>query len=148
MTASWENIAAVLEAETVSDAELAERLDCGPDLVARVRASLGQPAFPAPPSATASSEEQRFRELAVEGIDGHVRWSGRTTREGVPLVDHFVTAARVAFRLHHGREPEGQVRGTCLVNHCLAGEHLADRVIRERRREQARADREALDDLV
>ncbi|MER6976013.1 hypothetical protein [Streptomyces carpinensis] len=128
MSPSWEGVAAVLQAETVSDLELAERLGCRPAFVARVRDSLGLPAYPAPPR---PSPEERFQELARVTKDGHVTWTGRTTRDGVPLVDHFVTAARVAFRLHHGREPEGQVRGTCRVNHCLAGEHLADRVMRE-----------------
>ncbi|MFB7115181.1 hypothetical protein [Streptomyces sp. NPDC056291] len=146
MTASWETIAAAVRAEDVSDLELAGRLGCKPYLVARVRRDLGQPAFPAPAfPATARpariTDEARFEENAVVIAGGHVTWRGRSTIHGVPIVDPFVTAARVAFRMYHGREPEGQVRTTCEVKHCLAGGHLADRVMRE----QARGDRRALD---
>ncbi|MFJ6561997.1 hypothetical protein ACIQMV_19475 [Streptomyces sp. NPDC091412] len=146
MTASWERIAAALGAGRLSDLELAGQLGCKPCVVARVRHELGQPAFPAPecPAPTRSARmaaEECFEENAVVIAGGHVTWRGRTTIHGVPIVDPFVTAARVAFRAHHGREPEGQVRTTCEVKHCLAGGHLADRVMRE----LARGDRRALD---
>ncbi|MFB7574633.1 hypothetical protein [Streptomyces sp. NPDC056165] len=141
MTASWETIAAAVGAEDLSDLELAGRLGCKPYLVARVRRELGQPAFPATARPARMTDEERFEENAVVIAGGHVTWRGRSTIHGVPIVDPFVTAARVAFRAHHGREPEGQVRTTCEVKHCLAGGHLADRVMRE----QARGDRRALD---
>jgi hypothetical protein len=41
------------------------------------------------------------------------------------------TAYRLSFRWHYGREPEGNVRPTCDYPCCVAGGHLADRVIRE-----------------
>jgi hypothetical protein len=62
---------------------------------------------------------------------GHRRWNGRRTRDGVPLVDHFTTAARVVLRMTHGREPEGQVRVGCAIKHCVEGSHLVDRIMRE-----------------
>ncbi|MFB6963469.1 hypothetical protein ACFCYB_42680 [Streptomyces sp. NPDC056309] len=141
MTASWETIAAALRAEAVSDLELAGRLGCGPHLVARVRADLRMPAFPSPAYPPRMTDEELFEQNAVVIAGGHVGWRGRTTIHGVPVLDPFTTAARVAFRMHYGREPEGQVRTTCEVKHCLAGGHLADRVMRE----QARGDRRALD---
>ncbi|MGJ3559006.1 hypothetical protein ACR6C2_08505 [Streptomyces sp. INA 01156] len=41
-----------------------------------------------------------------------------------------MTAYRLAFRLHHGREPEGRMVGTCRIKRCVAGAHLEDNVLR------------------
>ncbi|MFE6551656.1 hypothetical protein ACFVHS_25095 [Streptomyces sp. NPDC057746] len=145
MTASWEGIARALLDAPVSDVELADRLGCKPQLVAQVRADLGQPALPVPAPSAPLTVDERFELLAVVVAGGHVKWRGRTTKDGVPIIDPWTTAQRVAFRRTYGREPEGQVRGWCPVNHCLEGLHLTDRRMREQAREQAKADTEALD---
>ncbi|MGJ3559008.1 hypothetical protein ACR6C2_08515 [Streptomyces sp. INA 01156] len=49
----------------------------------------------------------------------------------MPLIDNVTTACRVAFRMVHGREPEGQVRVSCVMKHCVEGSHLTDRLMRE-----------------
>jgi hypothetical protein len=67
--------------------------------------------------------------VPVEG--GHRRWTGDVTRDGVPILDRRTTVARFVFRLTYGREPEGQVRTTCERKHCVAGEHLRDRLMRD-----------------
>ncbi|MGW6391125.1 hypothetical protein ACWFR1_11610 [Streptomyces sp. NPDC055103] len=84
--------------------------------------------------APAASWEDAFdeRTVAVEG--GHLHWSGATGHRGTPVVawrGQVETAYRLAFRWHHGREPEGNVRPSCDYPCCVAGGHLADRVIRE-----------------
>ncbi|WNI20323.1 hypothetical protein [Actinacidiphila sp. ITFR-21] len=83
---------------------------------------------------SAASWEDAFAQhtVAVEG--GHLHWTGATTGRGTPVVAYggqVETGYRLAFRWHHGREPEGYVRPTCTYSRCLAGGHLADRVIRD-----------------
>ncbi|MEW2568415.1 hypothetical protein [Streptomyces sp. NPDC047070] len=140
MSASWEGIAHVLERETVSDAELALRLGCAPEFVGRVRTGLKLPAFSAapftPPDVPEMSQELlRFEEMSVVIHDGHRHWLDRRTEDGVPLFSARLTAGRVAFRLHYGRDPEGQVRAECEYPHCVEGLHLSDRPMRARDRE-------------
>lgn len=143
MKPSWEGIARVLEEETISDAELAYRLGCKKAFVARVRADLGQPPRPLPPIDSTLTIEQRFYKLAALRPGGHRAWLGRKTRDGVPLYDHFLTAARVAFRLTHGREPVGQVRVACLMKHCVEGFHLTDKTMRDAAEQPSRDHAEA-----
>jgi hypothetical protein len=131
MRATWENIARVLACETVSDAELAYRLGCRRGLVARVRSSLGQDPMPLPVMAGKLTAETRLMIGAVLTSGGHRRWVGRRTRDGVPLIDAHTTALRVAFRMTYGRDPEGQVRASCVMKHCVEGTHLKDRLMRE-----------------
>ncbi|MDQ1018804.1 hypothetical protein [Streptomyces afghaniensis] len=131
MRASWENIARVLRGEVVSDVELAYRLGCRRGLVAQVRADLQLAPMPLPVGMDRMTPELVVMMNALFMPGGHRRWNGRRTRDGVPLVDHFTTAARVVFRMTHGREPEGQVRVGCAIKHCVEGSHLVDRVMRE-----------------
>jgi hypothetical protein len=140
MRPSWENIARILQREAaVSDVELAYRLGCRRGLVAQVRAELGLAPMPLPADMERMTPELVVMMNSLLTAGGHRRWKGRCTREGVPLVDHFTTAARVVFRMTHGREPEGQVRVSCAIKHCVAGEHLTDRVMREDLRALERA---------
>ncbi|MFF5968163.1 hypothetical protein ACFY64_31470 [Streptomyces collinus] len=62
---------------------------------------------------------------------GHRRWLGRHSRQGVPLTGRTESVYRLSFRLTYDREPDGYVRGTCTLKHCVAGEHLADRIMRQ-----------------
>ncbi|MFJ5038018.1 hypothetical protein [Streptomyces parvulus] len=132
MKPSWENIERVLAGGRVSDAELAYRLGCKRDLVARVRASLGQPPMPLPP-VDALTPELRVMISAALTSGGHRYWTGRCSSDGVPILDAHTTVGRVAFRLAHGREPEGIVRVGCTKKHCCEGSHLTDKVIRDAR---------------
>ncbi|MGW2951600.1 hypothetical protein [Streptomyces eurythermus] len=141
MTPSWDSIARALKAreEPVSDIELAYQLDCKRGLVARARADLGMAPMPLPAGLEQPTPELTVMMMAVLTSGGHRRWVGRRTKDGVPLVDHFTTAARVVFRMEHSREPEGQVRGSCAIKHCVARGHLTDRRMREEAREDLRA---------
>ncbi|MFI2434739.1 hypothetical protein [Streptomyces sp. NPDC018693] len=131
MNCSHENIRRLLEAETISDVELAYRLGCRRGIVAQTRAGMGLPPMPLPADLDHMTPELVVMMNALLTSGGHRRWNGRRTRDGVPLVDHFTTAARVVFRMTHGREPEGQVRVGCAIKHCVEGSHLVDRVMRE-----------------
>jgi len=130
MRPSFENIVRILEQHEVSDAELAYRLGCKRDLVARARSSLGQAPMPLPPM-DVLTPETRVMISAVLTAGGHRRWIGRRSSDGVPLLDAHTTVGRVAFRMAHGREPEGIVRVSCPIKHCCEGSHLTDRLMRQ-----------------
>lgn len=88
---------------------------------------------PGRPRAHASAEDV-YRLHAVPTAQGHVRWTGPTTSyHRTPVVNHGTSesAYRIAFRLHHGRGPEGIVRVVCGTKHCVAGAHLEDAVMRK-----------------
>ncbi|MYS44081.1 hypothetical protein GTY23_23180 [Streptomyces sp. SID5998] len=109
--------------------------------VRRAREALGLPA-------PRRGKRSRYPSLAAvlrgnsEFLDdGHVRWTGyRDSRSNTPLVLHGgqrIPAPRAAFQLHYGREPVGKSLPICGMRGCIAGEHLADRLIRDA---NARAD--------
>ncbi len=87
------------------------------------------------PQVRHDTPEAKLAALAQPAEDGHLTWPGPVTCRGLPLLTlggrHF-TAARVAFRVHYGREPIGQVLPACGLRTCLAGDHLDDRPARER----------------
>lgn len=138
--ASWESVAHVLEREEVCDVDLAARLGCAPGFVARVRSDLKMPAFPIPMPDTRLArpvlerDREQFEMQSIVTADGHREWLGRRTEDGIPLFSSGVTAYRVAFRLEHGEEPEGNVRVECVLSTCVEGLHLSDRIMRERAR--------------
>ncbi|QKW07004.1 hypothetical protein HUT18_11915 [Streptomyces sp. NA04227] len=99
-----------------------------------------QPGAPATPVHTPTprkryaSLEEMFADRTIEVEGGHLHWTGATGARGTPVVAHQCqvdTAYRLSFRWHHGRAPEGNVRPTCGYPCCVAGGHLADRVMRE-----------------
>ncbi|MFE0766123.1 hypothetical protein [Streptomyces smyrnaeus] len=72
------------------------------------------------------------RTVAVDG--GHLHWTGATGARGTPVLamnSQVETAYRLAFRWHHGRAPEGNVRPGCSYPSCVAGAHLRDRAMRD-----------------
>ncbi|SDL33534.1 hypothetical protein [Streptomyces indicus] len=89
------------------------------------------------PLKPARSWEEAFRRYAQPVDGGHLVWGG-TRANGTPVVSWrgtTVTAARLALRLHTGREPEGRVTRACDVPLCVAGPCLQDRPMRERTNE-------------
>jgi hypothetical protein len=137
---SYEGIARALaagDARELSDRDLADRFNVDEAMVARVRAEQGLPAF---------SVGRRVRREVIEAAylahvedvgDGHQRWTGTTTRDGVPMVTSRFgqqSAHRVGFQMATGRPPVGNVRVTCDYPHCVARGHQADRRLREERR--------------
>ncbi|WP_371624084.1 hypothetical protein OG245_15340 [Streptomyces sp. NBC_01116] len=75
----------------------------------------------------------------TEPVDGgHLRWTGHHAH-GVPRLGRqgkHPSAYRVAFRLHHGREPIGHAKPGCGYAQCVAPAHLEDRPMREQLRSQ------------
>lgn len=78
-----------------------------------------------PPPATL---EEAFTRRTDRTSDGHVIWYGAPQMK---FGGGKHNPLRVAFRLSHGRDPEGPVRRMCDGRLCFAGEHLSDAVIRD-----------------
>ncbi|MEV6833551.1 helix-turn-helix domain-containing protein [Streptomyces sp. NPDC051133] len=130
--------------EGVPEIRIARQLGVAPATVRRAREALGLPRPRRGRRDSYSSLEEAFRAHVERMGEGHLRWTGYVdARRNVPYVCHRqqrVTAARVAFRLHHGRTPEGPVWPSCDMEHCVAGAHLEDRRIREANRRADAAD--------
>ncbi|MFD4315067.1 hypothetical protein [Streptomyces sp. NPDC058548] len=108
--------------------EIADALDAAGDSLPAAPGSGPTPRL------LASSWEDAFAAYTVALTGGHLHWTGATGQRGTPVVawrSRVETAYRLAFRWHHKREPVGNVRPSCDYPRCVAGEHLADRVIRE-----------------
>lgn len=79
--------------------------------------------------------EEAYALYAQPEPDGHVIWTGpRAGRALMLLADgRRYNARAVAFRKHHGRDPQGRlsrIGQTCTDNRCIAGAHHADALIR------------------
>lgn len=83
------------------------------------------------------SPEEALRQLSREVDGGHVLWTGPAARggPGLPWRGTTLSPARIAFRLHHGRAPQGNVTVACSVPQCIAGPCLQDRVLRKKTEE-------------
>ncbi|MCZ0996375.1 Trp family transcriptional regulator [Streptomyces noursei] len=78
--------------------------------------------------------EQTLAHYSQPAPDGHTTWTGPTDSAGKPTIwnrHKALSAWRIAFHLHHGREPEGRVTVACDQPHCITGAHLTDRRIRQ-----------------
>ncbi|MEU6595047.1 hypothetical protein ABZ923_38620 [Streptomyces sp. NPDC046881] len=126
----WESIARALKTAggPVSNEAVSRRLGCARRSVAQVRLDLGLRPYRIEHRGGWTLAD--FEEMSVELRGGHRRWRGRHNTHGVPMAGQHLTAYRLSFRLHHGREPVGKVTGTCRLNRCVAGGHLADSVLR------------------
>lgn len=75
-----------------------------------------------------------YHAYAVFTDNGHAHWTGPTASNHTPKVvvdgEKPDTAYRVAFRLHHGRHPDGPVHPICGTPRCVAGAHLMDTPLR------------------
>jgi hypothetical protein len=98
------------------------------------------PSIPRPVRQRAASLHEAFTRHAEPVADGHVRWTGSTSHTTPTLwfAGTTYSAYKVAFRIHHGREPESTVTSGCDVPHCVAGAHVEDRPMRERRQQEER----------
>jgi len=125
---TWEPIARALKTDDIGNAGIAAVLGVDAGTVRAVRGDLGLPVF-----------RHRFKAWTLEEFEqaapliqgGHRLWKGRFGPGNVPMANRDVTAYRLAFRLHHGREPVGKVMGRCTRKKCVEGSHLTDRLMRE-----------------
>ncbi|MEW2068460.1 hypothetical protein [Streptomyces sp. NPDC007346] len=134
---SAEEIAAALDDVGLSNVAVARDLGCGAERVRRVRAAAGIPPYRRGRRRSYESWPEAFvaRTVAVDG--GHVEWLGPVSRTGTPLLRlgaETQTAYRYVFRVHHGRDPEGNAAPGCDFPGCVAGAHLEDWLLREQRR--------------
>ncbi|MCX4609493.1 hypothetical protein [Streptomyces mirabilis] len=127
----WERIARLLKDGPISNGEVSRRLGEDRRAVAGVRADLGLPEYVQPAAKQWTRED--FEAMSIPLRGAHRRWRGRVQRDGTPVADGKLTAYRLAFRLHHDREPVGRVLGTCRMKRCVAGAHLEDDVLRAAR---------------
>lgn len=124
-----------------SDRAIARQLSVdAKQTVAPARAFLGLPKAKSGRKPAATPEDLFWRR--VQPVDGgHILWTGHrqpAADGGCPVFRHggrLWTAYRVAFKIRHGREPEGKVTPTCARYGCVAPNHTQDRRIRERTKE-------------
>ncbi|MEU0207401.1 hypothetical protein [Streptomyces canus] len=132
--ATRETIAALLR-EGLPNIRVARQVGVAPATVQRIRDDLGLPAARPGRRNTYASLEEAFRANTQRTDDGHLRWTGythpKTGSQYVCFRQERLTAAKVAFTLHLGREPEGRVWPGCGMNGCVEGAHLADRLMRQ-----------------
>lgn len=124
--------------EGLSNTAIARELRCDRHAVAPIRKALGLPDVPRQPLTL----EQKWETFTRPLTDGHVEWTGEHRRpSGTPVVryrEETHTAARVAFRIRHGREASGYTYADCGLKHCVAPGHVEDEPMRTRTREQLR----------
>lgn len=90
-----------------------------------------------------SSIDEIFTRHARHAPDGHTTWAGPRSGRGRSSFDLLAEGGRhnaraVAFRKHHGRDPQGHLRRTCDIEDCIAGAHLTDALIRAKNRRTPR----------
>ncbi|MEZ7004981.1 hypothetical protein [Streptomyces sp. AD55] len=133
---SYEAVARALrqgDARELSDLALAAEHGCRPALVARVRRDLALPSYRRGKRSSATIREV-FLERSRPVAGGHREWLAQTAASGTPVLSCrgvHVTVGRVAFTMATGREPEGQVRPTCVFPHCVEPGCQADRPMRQ-----------------
>ncbi|MDN3244106.1 hypothetical protein [Streptomyces sp. ZSW22] len=141
-TVPREEIAALLGAGDLTESAIAEQTGVSRPTVASVRKTLGLPAPGKGKAPEYATVEDAFRAHAVPATGGHTEWTGVRTGANAPMVRYrsdSLSAYRVAFRLHHGRDPEGVVYPTCGQPGCVAGAHLADTPMRQTAARAAKA---------
>ena len=124
-----------LLAEGLPDKRIAQILHTGPMRVRRIRRELELPRY----ERTFTTIEQAWTDRTRPTDDGHLAWSGFWRESVHPVFKHQGTehsARRVAFRLTHGREPEGHVMAGCGWPPCVKPEHVEDQPMRDQLRSQ------------
>lgn len=113
------------------DRTIARQLAVSIGSVERARALLKLPAGRPGPKAT-SSPADLFWRRAQPTDDGHLLWPVYTPRNGAVIkhggLRHSVH--RTAFRIGHGREPEGRVTTGCDREGCVHPRHVEDQAMR------------------
>lgn len=127
----------------MNDTAVATRLGCSRPTVRKVRVRNNLPAVMRGSKPKHFSFEDAYRAHAKPGADGHMTWTGGYA-DVTPAVSHrhrTRSAYKIAFRLHHGRDPQGLVKPGCTQRGCVAGAHLTDAMMRRTARETAAAAR-------
>lgn len=126
-----------LLADQSTDA-IARQLRVDRAAVRRIRVAVGIP-YIRPEQARTLEEKWATHTKTVDG--GHLEWTGEHATTGTPVVSYkekHYSAAAVAFRIKHGRDPDGYAIADCGLKHCVAPDHVEDEAGRRRNREQLR----------
>ncbi|WP_158835099.1 hypothetical protein [Streptomyces sp. NRRL S-350] len=94
--------------------------------VGRIRRELGLPDVPRQPLTV----EQKWRQRTRKVSGGHLEWTGERTAAGSkPVMRHSgkaYSATRVAYRIAHGKDPEGYAKPGCGMPNCVEPTHQLD----------------------
>ncbi|WP_181800287.1 hypothetical protein [Streptomyces ipomoeae] len=83
---------------------------------------------------TVRTPEETLTHYSHPAADGHTHWTGPLSGRTKPQIWYqcrSLSGLRVAFRAHHGREPDGRVLRGCDDPQCITGAHLTDHTIRQ-----------------
>jgi DNA-binding CsgD family transcriptional regulator len=133
----------LLQSGSMTETAIAAKLGISRPTVHKIRAEYGLPAPLRGSTPKHASVEDAYRAHAIPTTDGHTRWTG-SWQNVTPIVQHrhsTRSAYKIAFRLHHGRDPQGLVKPGCDHSGCVAGAHLTDTAMRRATREAAAAAR-------
>ncbi|MFJ9846321.1 hypothetical protein ACIRYZ_38955 [Kitasatospora sp. NPDC101155] len=118
----------------LSNSAIARQLHVDKHDVATLRTEMGLPNVPAQPLTV----EQKWRQRVRPAVGGHLEWTGeRATGSGTPVMRHSgqaYTAARIAYRIKHGTDPQGYAAPGCGMRHCVSPDHIDDLPRRQRDR--------------
>lgn len=116
--------------------EVRSKLRLSPNQISHLRKTHKIP-VPArdPQAGQRRTVDEAFALYARLTADGHVVWTGPRSGRSPDLlaVGGRHNARHVAFRKHHGRDPQGRVWRTCDEPGCIAGAHHTDQIIRHTR---------------
>lgn len=120
--------------EGLTNTTIGQRLHLERQTVGRIRRALGIANVARQPLTL----EQKWANFTRPLEGGHLEWVGeRQSASGTPVIryrEQAYTAARVAFRIRHGRDPEGYTKSECGMQHCVAPDHVDDTATRDRDR--------------
>ncbi|WP_060887629.1 hypothetical protein [Streptomyces caniscabiei] len=113
------------------DRTIARRLNVSIGSVERAREALALPAGRPGPKATGSPEDLFWRR-AEPTDDGHLLWPTYTPRNGSVIKHNNIrwSVHRIAFRIGHGRAPQGRVSTGCDRPGCVHPRHVEDEQMR------------------
>jgi hypothetical protein len=117
-----------------SDRTIARQLSMDAKGIAAARAALGLPKAKSGRKPAATPEDLFWRRVQPTE-DGHLLWTGHRASRGAATFRHggrHYTACTVAFRIRHGRDPEGRAQTMCDKRGCVSPHCVADRPMRER----------------
>ncbi|GGT43596.1 helix-turn-helix domain-containing protein [Streptomyces purpureus] len=124
--------------EGLNNQAIARQLRCDKHRVAAIRREEGIPNVQRQPLTV--EEKWAARTRPVDG--GHLEWTGeRGKSAGTPVMRYSgqsYSPAAIAFRIQHGRAPQGYAFAECGFRHCVAPEHVDDETTRMQTREQLR----------
>lgn len=120
----------------LSNKAVVQQVDVHHVTVAKIRREQGIPRHPSGRTSYATAEDA-YRARTEPAGGRHLRWTGPLNGSGSPCFMHAgrtLSAYRVAFTIHTGREPEGHVFPACDVPLCVAPECMDDTAARTRDR--------------